>query len=170
CSYSLGLKREVILDVFIIAMGFLLRVSAGAVAVGAVFSPWLLACTFFLSLFLALNKRRHEIDLLKDDAPEHRAVLAFYSTYLLDQMIAVTTASSVLCYTMYTMSAATISRHGTSYLVVTVPFVVYGIFRYLYLVHKKKKGGAPEKVLVTDAPLALNIIAWAGTSTLIINL
>jgi 4-hydroxybenzoate polyprenyltransferase len=160
-GYSTLFKRVVILDVLMLTIGFVLRVLAGAVIIHVAMSSWLLVCTFLGALFLALCKRRHELLLLGDGANSHRKVLDHYSLPLLDQMISVTTASTVLAYTLYTMSEQTIAKFGTEQLVYTVPFVVYGIFRYLYLVHIRKVGGSPETILMTDAPLIICIVLWA---------
>ena len=166
--YTFFLKRIVILDVLAITTGFVLRVLAGAVVIQVEISSWLLICTFLLALFLALCKRRHELMLLDEGAGEHRTVLREYSVPLLDQMISMTTASTLIAYTLYTLSDRTIEKFGTERLVFTVPFVVYGIFRYLYLVHIKKAGGSPEALLLTDLPLVGTIVAWGLCAGLII--
>lgn len=166
--YCLGLKHVVIVDVFVLAFGFVFRVIAGGVVIGVEISPWLLICTILLSLFLALNKRRHELVTLEASAVSHRRVLEHYSPYLLDQMISVVTASTVVAYALYTMSEQTIEKFGTSNLVLTLPFVLYGIFRYLYLVHQKKEGGSPELTLLTDLPLLADIFLWALVSVIIV--
>ena len=165
--YSLALKHFVIIDVMTIAAGFVLRAIAGAVAVNVPFSSWLLACTTLLALFLALSKRRHELVLLGGDADEHRPILQEYSPYLLDQMISVVTASTVIAYTVYATSPDTAARLGTSHLGVTVPFVLYGIFRYLYLVHQKRGGGSPTTLLLSDRPILLCVGMWVGTVVLL---
>ena len=161
--YSFALKHLVIIDVMTIAAGFVLRAVAGAVAVNVPFSSWLLACTTLLALFLALSKRRHELVLLGEAAVGHRPILDEYSPYLLDQMISVVTASTVIAYTVYATSPDTAARLGTSRLGVTVPFVLYGVFRYLYLVHQKRGGGSPSTVLLTDGPLLVCVGLWTGT-------
>lgn len=161
CSYSLGLKKVVIIDILVIGAGFLLRVTAGAVIIDVNISTWILLCTFFLALFLALNKRRHELTFLGKKAMKHRPVLASYSPYLLDQMIAVVTSSTVISYALYTRSEETVRKFGTTDLIYSVPFVVYGIFRYLYLVHKEKEGGTPGITLVKDFPILINNFLWA---------
>jgi 4-hydroxybenzoate polyprenyltransferase len=160
--YSFVLKHLVIIDVMTIAGGFVLRAVAGAVAVNVPISSWLLACTTLLALFLALSKRRHELVLLGGRAETHRPILGEYSPYLLDQMISVVTASTVIAYTVYATSAETAARLGTSYLGVTVPFVLYGIFRYLYLVHQQGGGGSPTTLFLSDRPLLLCVGMWAG--------
>jgi 4-hydroxybenzoate polyprenyltransferase len=159
--YSTVLKHVVIVDVLVIAGGFVLRAVAGAVAVEVPISHWLLICTTLLALFLALSKRRHELTLLGDGAIGHRPILEEYSPYLLDQMIAVVTASTLVAYVLYTTDADTAARLGTSRLGLTIPFVLYGIFRYLYLVHQKRGGGNPSAMLVTDRPLLACVALWA---------
>lgn len=161
--YSLVLKHVVILDVMTISAGFVLRAVAGAVAVDVPISSWLLVCATLLALFLALSKRRHELVLLGGAAEDHRPILDEYSPYLLDQMISVVTASTVIAYTVYAISPDTAARLGTSRLGLTVPFVLYGIFRYLYLVHQKKEGGSPSALVVSDRPLLLCVGLWIGT-------
>lgn len=167
-AYSSILKKIVILDVLGLTAGFVLRVYAGAAAIHVEISTWLILCSFLLSLFMALGKRRHELTLLGEKAGEHRKVLNEYSHYLLDQMIAVVTASTVIAYALYTLSEQTIAKFGTNKLILTVPFVIYGIFRYLYLVHMKKEGGSPETLLVTDLPFLINITLWIIASGIII--
>jgi 4-hydroxybenzoate polyprenyltransferase len=161
--YSTLLKHVVIIDVLAIAGGFVLRAIAGAVAVGVPFSAWLLVCTTLLALFLGLSKRRHELELLGDAATGHRPILNEYSPYLLDQMIAVVTASTVIAYTVYATSADTAARLGSGKLGLTIPFVLYGIFRYLYLVHQRSGGGSPAALLITDRPLLACVGLWIAT-------
>jgi len=166
--YSLLLKRIVILDVFCIAAGFVLRVLAGAVVIQVDVSRWLVVCTLMVSLFLGLAKRRHELTLAGEDATSHREVLAEYSPGLLDQLISVVTAATVLSYTLYTVDPETVAKFGTGNLVLTVPFVLYGVFRYLYLIHMKGggaggAGGSPESTLLNDRPLLVNIALWGLT-------
>ena len=167
-SYSVFWKHLVILDVFAIAAGFILRVIAGGLVIHVFISGWLLLCTGLLSLFLGFSKRRHELILLGDAAPHHRKVLTEYSPYFLDQMISIVTAATLLTYILYTMNPVTIAKYGTDKLIVTMPFVLYGIFRYLYLVHQKKTGGSPAKLLLTDFPLLINIVLWIFTAVTII--
>ncbi len=169
-AYSLKLKQVVILDIFIIAAGFVIRVVAGGLVIAVPISSWLLICTTLLALFLAMSKRRHELVLLEDKATDHRPILKEYSAYLLDQMIAVVTASTLIAYCLYTISAETVEKFGTEHLVWTSAFVLYGIFRYLYLVHQQGKGGSPEELVLRDKPLLLNIVLWIGTVILIIYL
>ncbi|MBI4810080.1 MAG: decaprenyl-phosphate phosphoribosyltransferase, partial [Ignavibacteriales bacterium] len=161
--YSYQLKSLVILDVMTIASGFVLRVISGAVLIDVPTSEWLIICTILLSLFLGFSKRRHEILVLENTANEHRSVLQHYSPYFLDQMIGIVTATTVMSYALYTISEETIHKFGTKNLIYTVPFVLYGIFRYLYLVHKKVGGGNPTKLMLADAPLLLNIVIWILT-------
>ncbi len=168
--YSLGLKKIIIIDVICISFGFILRAVAGAVVIGVEISPWLLLTTFLLALFLGLCKRRYEITLLGENAHTHRDTLFHYSSYLLDQMISVVTASTVVTYALYTMAKETILKFGTRFLSLTIPFVIYGIFRYLYLVHSKEEGGSPEKTMLTDKPLLADVLFWVITAILIIYL
>lgn len=158
--YSKVLKHIVILDVLVVAIGFVLRAMAGAAAIEVAISHWLLLCTILLSLFLALSKRRHELVLLDVEATNHRAILKEYSPYMLDQLIAVVTASTLMAYALYTMDPDVQSNLGTDKLVFTTPFVIYGIFRFLYLVHQKEGGGDTSEIIVTDLPFALNIFLW----------
>jgi 4-hydroxybenzoate polyprenyltransferase len=165
-TYSKWLKHIVILDVFSIAFGFVLRVSAGAVVIGVAMSHWLLICTMLLALFLGLSKRRHEIVTLSSD--DSRRVLAEYNPLFLDMMIGIVTSATVVSYALYTVSQETIQRFHTDHLLLTVPFVLYGIFRYLYLVYHKNYGGAPAHTLMTDIPLLLNVVLWGFACGLII--
>ena len=149
----------VILDVLTIAMGFVLRAWGGAIAVQVAFSHWLLLLMLLLALFLGLSKRRHELTLLADGASGHRRILEEYNPYLLDQMIGVVTASTLMAYIIYCTSPETIEKFGTTRLVLTTPFPIYGIFRYLYLVHQRGSG-SPSEVLLTDRPLVACIALW----------
>jgi 4-hydroxybenzoate polyprenyltransferase len=160
-AYSFGLKNVVILDVLAISLGFVLRAMAGALAIDVHFSSWLLVCTILLALFLSLAKRRHELVTLEAGASEHRRILAEYSPYLLDQMISVVTASCLMAYAFYTMAPDTVAKYQTERLALTIPFVLYGIFRYLYLVHRREQGGSPTDVLLTDRPLLAAVALWA---------
>ena len=166
--YSVVLKHLVIIDALTIAAGFVLRAAAGAVAVFVPISHWLLVCTTLLALFLVLSKRRHELTLLADGAMTHRPILEEYSPYLLDQMIAVVTASTLVAYSVYATSTETAERLGTTRLGLTIPFVLYGIFRYLYLVHQKRAGGSPADLLLTDRPLLACVGLWAISVALIL--
>lgn len=166
--YSGPLKHIVIIDVITIAVGFFLRAAAGAVVLGVMISHWLLILTMLLALFLALSKRRHELVLLADSATSHRRILQEYSPYLLDQMISVVTASTLVAYAIYTVSPETIEKFHTNKLGLTLPFPLYGIFRYLYLVHQKEGGGSPTDMLVNDRPLLVCVALWAFVVALII--
>jgi 4-hydroxybenzoate polyprenyltransferase len=167
--YSMWLKHVVIIDVFVVAAGFLIRVVAGGLAIRVEISSWLLICTILLSLFLAMGKRRHELVLLDKDATMHRPILKEYNTYLLDQMISVVTASTLVAYCLYTISEGTVAKFGTRNLLFTVPFVLYGIFRYLYLIHQKAEGGTPESLIVRDKPLLIDVFLWIVTAALILR-
>jgi 4-hydroxybenzoate polyprenyltransferase len=166
--YSGPLKHMVIIDVLTIAIGFVLRAAAGAVVIDVAISHWLLILTILLALFLALSKRRHELILLADGATSHRRILQEYSPYLLDQMISVVTASTLVAYAFYTVSPETVAKFGTDRLVWTLPFPLYGIFRYLYLVHQKAGGGSPSEMLLTDRPLLVCVALWALTVAIIL--
>jgi len=167
-AYSFVLKHVMILDVICVAVFFVLRAAAGAEAIAVRISPWLLICTILLALFLALSKRRHELVLLEAAASHHRRILAEYSPYLLDQMISVVTASTVVSYCLYTMWPETVAKFGTTNLVFTVPFVLFGIFRYLYLIHQKDEGGSPERIPFTDVPMIINLLLWLATVGIIL--
>ena len=160
-SYSFRLKEIVIVDVLSISVGFVIRAVAGAFAVRVAISDWLVICTILLALFLSLAKRRHELTSLSQEASGHRKILAEYSPYLLDQMINVVTASSLISYAVYTTAEETRAKFQTDRLSWTIPFVLYGIFRYLYLVHQKEQGGSPTDVLLTDRPLLAAVALWA---------
>ena len=166
--YSGPLKHLVILDVLTIAVGFVLRAAAGAVAVRVPISHWLLVVTILLALFLALSKRRHELVLLADQAVEHRPILGEYSPYLLDQMIAVVTASTLVAYIFYCISPETVQKFGTNLLGLTIPFPLYGIFRYLYLVHRREGGGSPSQMLLNDRPLLVCVGLWVAAVVVIV--
>jgi len=167
-AYSKWLKHAVIVDVFSIAAGFVLRVVAGAVVIDVMISHWLLICTMLLALFLGFSKRRHELVALAGEASRHRSVLTEYDERFLDMMIGIVTSATVVAYTLYTVSQETIEKFHTDGLLLTVPFVLYGIFRYLYLVYHKNDGGAPAQTLMTDRPLLINLALWALTCGLII--
>ena len=161
-GYSFGLKHVVIVDVLSLSLGFVLRALAGGFAIKAPVTEWLLVLTLLFALFLALAKRRHEITSLGDGASSHRAILAEYSPYLIDQMTSVVTASVVTAYTFYTLSPETVLKFGTAKLSWTLPLVLYGIFRYLYLVHQKDRGDSPTDVLLTDRPLLVTVALWVA--------
>jgi 4-hydroxybenzoate polyprenyltransferase len=166
--YSLVLKRIVIVDVFIIAFAFVLRVVAGGVAINVEMSSWILICTLLLALFLALGKRRHELVMVASGVTNDRKVLEEYSSQLLDQMTSIVAASTVITYALYTVSESTRMRFHTENLIFTIPFVLYGIFRYLYLIHTRQQGGYPENILVSDKPLYINILLWLLTAGIIL--
>jgi len=158
--YSFWLKNVLIVDALTVSVGFLLRAVAGALAISVEINDWLLICTILLALFITLCKRRHELTSLNDTASGHRRILAEYSPYLLDQMIAVVTASCVMAYALATTAPETVAKYGTHRLAWTIPFVLYGIFRYLYLVHRKEQGGSPTDILLTDRPLLIDVALW----------
>lgn len=158
--YSLWLKEVLILDAITVSLGFVIRAVAGALALDIHIGEWLLICTLLLALFLTFCKRRHELTSLNEGASNHRRILAEYSPYLLDQMIAVVTASCVTAYAFATTAQDTVETYHTRRLTWTIPFVLYGIFRYLYLVHQKEQGGSPTDVLLTDLPLLLDLVLW----------
>lgn len=158
--YSFALKNMVIVDVLAIAAGFVLRVGAGVVLVDVErFSPWLYVCITLLALFLGFGKRRHEINLLKENANHHRAILTEYSLPLLDQLINIAVAGTIIAYALYTFSAEGLPENHL--MMLTIPFVLYGLFRYLYLIHVKGQGGAPEEILLGDPPFIINAFLWS---------
>ncbi len=160
--YDLYLKHISIIDVFAIALAFILRLLAGVSmgGIGSMISSWILLCTFLLALFLALCKRRSERALLQDMSKHHRKSLEGYSVEFLDQLITIVAGCSIISYSLYALSAETIAKHGTDKLKFTIPFVVYGIFRYLYLVNLKKGGSNPERILLKDIPFLINIVGY----------
>ncbi len=158
--YTVRLKRVVILDVMIIAVGFVLRVAGGAAAIRVEISAWLFLCTIFVALFLAFSKRRHELIQLADSPSAQREVLHDYSAPFLDQMINVVTASTVISYALYATSPTTVAKIGTNSLVLTVPFVLMGILRYLYLIYQRAGDRSPTEALMRDVPFMINIFAW----------
>jgi 4-hydroxybenzoate polyprenyltransferase len=166
--YSLWLKHVLILEAITVSLGFVLRAVAGALALSVDIGDLLLICTILLALFLTLCKRRHELTSLNDSAGEHRKILTEYSPYLLDQMIAVVTASCVTAYAFYATAPETVEKFHTRRLAWTIPFVLYGIFRYLYLVHRKEQGGSPTDILLTDRPLLINVALWGLAIVLIV--
>jgi len=167
-AYSLWLKHVVIVDVLTMAVGFVLRAVAGAVAIDVDISGWLLICTLLIALFLALGKRRHEHNTLRGDAALHRATLGQYNQALLDQMIAMVTASTITSYALYTMAPDTVAKFQTHLLPLTLPFVLYGISRYLYLLYRRDLGGNPADLMRADRPLLLSVALWALTALVII--
>ncbi|UCF68575.1 MAG: decaprenyl-phosphate phosphoribosyltransferase [Acidobacteriota bacterium] len=169
-AYCFALKKIVILDVMVLAVGYTLRAVAGAEAIAVEFSDWLLLCTTLLALFLGFCKRRQELTSLRHDAVSHRSVLAGYTEPFLDQMIAVVTASTVVAYMFYALSDDVAAKLGTPYLGLTVPFVLYGIFRYFYLVHVRGGGGRPSRELMTDKPLVINVLLYGLTVIVLLYL
>jgi len=167
--YSFWLKEVVIIDVMVIASGFVLRAVGGALVINVPISHWLVMCTMLLSLFLALCKRRQELASL-DNARVHRVSLQDYSLDFIDQMINVVTPSTLVAYILYSVSPEVETKLGTRHLYLTVPFVLYGIFRYLYLVHRKGGGGSPTQTLLTDLPLLACVGLWALTVVVLMSL
>ena len=159
-AYSFLLKHVVIIDVMAVALGFVLRAVAGAYAINVRISSWLIVCTILLALFLAFGKRRHELISLPEKAVEHRRILSQYSVSFLDQMMGVATACTVIAYTFYTLSPEVKAKFGGASLELTIPFVLYGIFRYQYLIYQKDSGGNPTKSLLSDLPILINIFLW----------
>jgi 4-hydroxybenzoate polyprenyltransferase len=158
-AYSRWLKHLVIVDVFVIAAGFVLRAVGGAVVVEIPISPWLYVCTILLALFLGFAKRRHELSLLESDATNHRRNLADYSLRLLDNFIIIVASATVIAYSLYTFESRTLPDDR---LMLTIPFVLHGVFRYLYLVHQAGVGGAPEQLVLDDKPLFFTVLLWGG--------
>jgi 4-hydroxybenzoate polyprenyltransferase len=166
--YTRWLKHVVVLDVMAIAIGFVLRAVAGGLVIDVHVSNWLLICTMLGALFLGLAKRRHEITLLADGAKGHRRILEEYDPYLLDQMIGVVAAATMVAYIIYCASPETHAYFGTEWMVLTTPFPIYGLFRYLYLVHRKAGGGSPSDMLLSDRPLLACVLLWGLTAVAII--
>ena len=160
--YSLGLKNVVILDVMLISIGFVLRVLAGGAAIAVEVSAWLVLCTSFLALFLAFSKRRHELILMPNEASDRRKVLSHYSPTFLDQMINVVTASTVVAYAIYAVSPETVEKFHTRYLVYTLPMVLFGIFRYLYLIYQRPSERQPTEAILSDPPFLANLLLWGA--------
>ena len=161
-SYSYGLKRVVLLDVIIISIGFVLRAAAGAVAIDVPISPWLYICSMLLALMLGFGKRRHELLMLRDAASQHRANLDAYSVPLLDQIIAVTSSAAVVAYSVYTFTSPALPENHA--MMLTIPIVLYAVFRYLFLIYKEHLGGSPELLLMHDRPTQVSILLWAIAS------
>lgn len=169
-GYSLWAKRFVVIDVIAVATGFVLRAFAGGVAIRVEVSPWLVFITFVLALFLALARRRHELIALGDAATSHRGALSQYSVRLIDQMISIVAGAALVSYMIYTASAEVAARLGTPYLYLTVPFVAFGILRYLYLIDERNEGGDPAYVLMHDPPLLAAVILWIVTDLVLLYL
>jgi 4-hydroxybenzoate polyprenyltransferase len=168
--YSAWLKRVMLVDVFVIAAGFVLRVIGGGVVIHVELSAWLVVCTTLLALFLALSKRRHELVLLGENASGHRSTLADYTPHFLDQLIGIVTASTVMSYALYTLSDDVRTKFPNKRLELTVPLVLFGIFRYLYLVHRRNGGGNPARMLFADPVLLSSVVLWAGAVIVVIYL
>jgi 4-hydroxybenzoate polyprenyltransferase len=168
-SYSLALKNLIIVDVMTVAIGFVTRAMAGAIALDVKFSNWLVVCTLFLAMFLGFCKRRQELTLMAGDAHHHRRVLYEYSVQYLDNLILIMAGGALITYTIYTCSPEVVVRLGTDKLYLTIPFVVYGLFRYLFLMHHRTSVGDPSRALLKDAPLGINVLLWAAACALIIN-
>jgi len=169
-AYSLMLKHVVIADVFCIAIGFVFRVAAGAFAIGVQPTEWIIVATFLLSLFLALAKRRNELLVLGGDSADHRPILDAYTPQFVDELISVVTPLTLITYLLYTLDPETTRRMNTDYLYTTGIFVVFGIFRYLYLVHRKNLGGSPTDIVVRDAPMFFAIVGWIAAFSIIVYL
>jgi 4-hydroxybenzoate polyprenyltransferase len=166
-AYTFGLKRIALVDLFVIAIGFVLRALAGTAVLEVHISPWLLLCTFLLALFLALCKRRHEKVVLSGLEKSTRDSLEKYNAKLLDQLIGIASSAVIVCYALYTLWPDTVEKYGTSHLAFTIPFVIFGLFRYLDLVYRHEKGDRPEKILLSDVPLIIDLALY-GTSVLIV--
>ncbi|MCP4566931.1 MAG: decaprenyl-phosphate phosphoribosyltransferase [FCB group bacterium] len=166
--YSFYLKHIVIIDVMTIATGFVLRAVAGAIVIDVNFSGWLLISSFLLALFIGFGKRRHELVLLEGNSDRHRRILKKYSSYFLDQLIGVVTPAVLVCYLIYVISPEVQQKLNTPYLYLTTPFVIYGIFRYLYLIHLEEGGGSPTRLLLTDRPILLTVVLWLATTILLL--
>ena len=167
--YSAVLKRAVFLDVLVVAAGFVLRVVGGAVAIDVPVSRWILLVAYLLALYLALGKRRSELALLGEEAGNHRVVLGHYTLPMVDQAISVVLGATVLAYALYTVAPDTVAKVGSEGLLATVPIVLYGLFRYLYLLHKHELGGSPTRALLTDRPLLICVVVWLAVATVVIN-
>lgn len=163
-AYSIRLKNIVILDVIILSMGFVLRTAGGAFVIGVWISPWLILCTTLLALFLALIKRKNELKVLADGAASHRKILEEYTPELIDRMLSVITSTTLMSYSLYTFSAG-----KSSYMMLTIPFVLYGIFRYQYLATARDMGGSPEMVLLQDKPLLVDLVLWVVSCIVIVG-
>ena len=165
-SYNLGLKQFAVLDVMMIAMGFVLRAAGGAVAIGVPISPWLYVCTALLSMFLGFAKRRSELATLGDEADRHRANLADYTVPMLDQLITLVGAATIIAYALYTFEASAVPTNYS--MMLTLPFVVFAIFRYLVLIHQNRLTGSPELLLFRDRPLFAAIVGWGVAALLVL--
>ena len=167
--YSAVLKRAVFLDVLVVAAGFVLRVVGGAVAIDVPVSRWILLVAYLLALYLALGKRRTELVLLGEGAGNHRVVLGHYTLPMVDGAISVVLGATVLAYALYTVAPETVAKVGSEGLMATVPIVLYGLFRYLYLLHRHELGGSPTRALLTDRPLLICVVVWLAVAAVVIN-
>jgi 4-hydroxybenzoate polyprenyltransferase len=172
-AYSIGIKQVVILDILFLSTGFVLRALGGVVVLSHLLpefylSSWLALCALLLSLFLVLGKRRHEIIMLENNAAQHRQILGYYSIAFLDQLIGVVCAATIISYCLYTISDDTIKLYHTKNLFLTVPFVLFGVFRYLYLIYRKTEGGDPSRLLFQDTPTLINVVLWIMTSATVV--
>jgi 4-hydroxybenzoate polyprenyltransferase len=167
--YSVALKEAVFVDVLVVAAGFVLRVVGGAVAIDVPISRWLLLCAYLLALYLALGKRRAELALLGEEAGNHRVVLGKYTMPMVDQAISVVLGATVLAYALYTLAPDTVAKVGSEGLMATVPVVLYGLLRYLYLLHRHELGGSPTRALITDRPLLACVVVWLAVAAIVIG-
>lgn len=167
--YTLWLKHVVIIDVFCIASGFMLRILSGTIGIGIPPSKWLLLCGMMITLFLGFTKRKAEILQLKESKQEHRKVLEAYDSGFLDELIGITASAVIMAYSLYTMSEETIRIHHTDNLIMTIPFVVFALFRYIYLTHNKAMAGDPTSAILTDKPIILSVFLWALLTTFLMR-
>lgn len=169
-AYSLQLKNIVILDVILIASGFVLRAISGAVLIDVTISEWLIICTSMVALLVGFGKRRHELTLLESAASTHRKNLGEYSIHFLDSIMAICAGAALITYALYTRADETVARVGSQWMLITIPFVVYGVFRYLFLIHQRDAGGDPVKILFHDRPTVLNLLLWLIAAALVVYL
>lgn len=169
-SYSLKLKHVVILDVILIASGFVLRAVSGAVLINVDVSEWLVLCTSMVALLVGFGKRRHEMVLLEETAGNHRRALSDYSVGFIDALMNICAGAAVITYALYTRADETVLRVGSHGMLLTIPFVVYGVFRYLFLIHRRHEGGDPVQILFRDRPTLLNLLLWIAAAGLVIYL
>jgi 4-hydroxybenzoate polyprenyltransferase len=172
-AYSMGVKHIVILDILFLSMGFVLRALGGVLVLSHLMthfylSSWLALCALLLSMFLVLGKRRHEMIMLDNNAALHRQILGSYSISFLDQLISVVCAATIISYCLYTISEDTLKLYHTKNLFLTVPFVIYGVFRYMYLIYKKTEGGDPSRLLFRDLPTLINVFLWIIVSAVVV--
>ncbi len=168
-SYSLILKKIVIIDVLAVAANYMIRILAGAAVIQVSITPWFLIASTFLAIFLALGKRKHELTLLGAYSKNHRSILSEYDQYFLDQLITITSSSTIIIYSLYTFDQHTKELLHTEYMPYTIPFVLFGVFRYLYIIHRKESGGNPAEILLHDPSLLMTVVLWIGTIVTIIT-